>query len=114
LDSYPYFLGAVQYAEAFPDYTDRIVNSLHNFTNLAHQMIQSGKGLEEWGEARYGDYVIVLQWLYDHYPNGNEDTLLDMMARLRQTGLPWEIVYAEEVCRRISSQVLFCGFNSTS
>ena len=35
--------------------------------------------------------------LYENYPNGQEDLLLDMMQKLKSTGSPWEDIFAETV-----------------
>lgn len=35
--------------------------------------------------------------LYDFYPDGNEDLLIDTMKMLKTTGDPWEDVFKEEV-----------------
>lgn len=56
-------------------------------------MLQQSQGLEEWGQARWQEYLISLQWLYEHQPNGNEDLLLDTMNRIRATGLDWNAVF---------------------
>ena len=34
--------------------------------------------------------------LYDFYPEGNEDILIDTMEQLKRTGDPWELVFSTE------------------
>lgn len=36
--------------------------------------------------------------LYDFYPEGKQDLLIDTMKMLKYTGDPWEDVFKEEVC----------------
>ena len=38
-----------------------------------------------------------LSRLYDFYPEGNEDLLIDTMKMLKYTGDPWEDVFEEQV-----------------
>lgn len=56
-------------------------------------MLQQNQGLEEWGQARWYEYVVSLQWLYENHPNGNENLLMDTMNRIRSTGLDWNAVF---------------------
>jgi hypothetical protein len=46
INRYPFFFGAMQYVEYFPEYTDRVVEAMHKFVPLANQMIRAGEGLE--------------------------------------------------------------------
>ncbi|KAF5343072.1 hypothetical protein D9758_011159 [Tetrapyrgos nigripes] len=95
---YPFMFGAIQMVEATPDLTDRVVTALYKFVQLANTMLHNNaQGVEEWGQARWHDFVITLQWLYDFHPNGNEDLLMDTMHMLRSTGLPWEVMFSPEV-----------------
>lgn len=59
---YPFMLGVIQVAEADPTQADRIVTALYKFIDLANTMLQQNEGLEEWTEARWEEFVIVLQW----------------------------------------------------
>ncbi|KAG6829924.1 hypothetical protein H0H92_002947 [Tricholoma furcatifolium] len=93
---YPFFLGAIQMVEANSTLTDSVVTALYKFVSLANTMIQAGEGLEEWTEARWEDFAITLQWLYDNHPNGQEELLIDTMILLKSTGYPWEQVFSEE------------------
>ena len=59
---YPFFFGATQMVEYDSSLTERVVGALHKFVKLANQMIQDGDGLEEWGQARWHEFAITLQW----------------------------------------------------
>ncbi|KAI0825775.1 hypothetical protein BC629DRAFT_1586645 [Irpex lacteus] len=91
---YPFFFGAIQMVEADPSQTDRVVTALHKFVSLANTMLHKGEGLEEWTNTRWEDFVMVLQWLYDFHPDGQEDLLIDTMKMLKYTGDPWEDVFS--------------------
>ncbi|KAK0436044.1 uncharacterized protein EV420DRAFT_1623533 [Desarmillaria tabescens] len=93
---YPFFFGAIQMVEYNSSLMDRVVTAMHNFVPLANEMIRKGEGLEVWTNARWEDFVITLQWLYDYHPNGNEDLLLDTMLQLKWSGMPWEEVFQVE------------------
>jgi hypothetical protein len=93
---YPFFFGAIQMTEAFPEYTDRVVEALYKFTKLANTMLHAGQGIESWMQTRWEDYVITLQWLFDKHPNGNQALLIDTMQQLKYTGVPWEKVFSEQ------------------
>ncbi|PIL25174.1 hypothetical protein GSI_13063 [Ganoderma sinense ZZ0214-1] len=92
---YPFFFGAIQMVEANATLTDRVVTAFHKFVALANTMLHNGEGLEDWTRTRWEDFVIVLQWLYDFHPEGNEDLLIDTMKQLKYTGDPWEDVFNE-------------------
>jgi hypothetical protein len=55
--------GAIQMVEANPSLTDRVVTALYKFVQLANTMLHNNaQGVEEWGQARWQDFVITLQW----------------------------------------------------
>ncbi|KAJ3005661.1 hypothetical protein NUW54_g4241 [Trametes sanguinea] len=93
---YPFFFGAIQMVEANSSLADRVVPALHKFVALANTMLHNGEGLEDWTRTRWEDFVIVLQWLYDFYPEGKEELLIDTMKMLKYTGDPWEDVFNEQ------------------
>lgn len=103
---YPFFFGAIQMVEANTSLATRVVPALHKFVKLANTMLHSGEGLEQWTNTRWEDFVITLQWLYDFYPDGNEDLLLDTMKMLKYTGDPWEDVFKEEYFPKIAVENL--------
>ncbi|KAF5391810.1 hypothetical protein D9757_001851 [Collybiopsis confluens] len=73
-----------------PELTDRLVDALHKFVKLANKMLRDGEGVDKWAATRWEDFVIVLQWLHDFHPRGKEELLVDTMARLKWSGVPWE------------------------
>ncbi|KAH8119841.1 hypothetical protein DFH11DRAFT_1556842, partial [Phellopilus nigrolimitatus] len=94
---YPYLFGATQMMEYNTSLADTVVPALYKFVTLANTMLKNnGEGVEEWTATRWEDFVISLQWLYDFYPNGNEDLLIETMELLKATGDPWEDVFKEE------------------
>ncbi|KII87289.1 hypothetical protein PLICRDRAFT_250880 [Plicaturopsis crispa FD-325 SS-3] len=93
---YPFFFGAIQMTEVNPSLTPRLVTALQNFTALANTMLKNGEGIEDWARTRWEDYVMVLQWLYDFHPEGNEALLLDTMERVKAAGTDWQAVFAPE------------------
>ncbi|KAL1665130.1 hypothetical protein GGF50DRAFT_126653 [Schizophyllum commune] len=94
---YPFFFGAIQLLEVNPSLTDRVVTAMHKFVVLAHEMLVNGEGVDKWAATRWEDFVVVLQWLYDNYPRGQEELLIDTMKYLKWTGIPWEQVFTEEL-----------------
>ncbi|KAF8075777.1 hypothetical protein FPV67DRAFT_381902 [Lyophyllum atratum] len=93
---YPFLLGAIQMVEANPNITDQVVPALHKFVALANTMIINNQGLEVWTRARWFEFGITLQWLYDFQPNGKEALLLDTMQRLKATGFEWDKIFSEQ------------------
>ncbi|SJL16344.1 uncharacterized protein ARMOST_19865 [Armillaria ostoyae] len=87
---YPFFFGAIQMVEYNPALTDRVVTALHKFVVVANKMLREGLGVDKWAQTRWEDFVIVLQWLHDYHPRGQEDLLVDTMVRLKWSGVPWE------------------------
>ena len=59
---YPFFFGAIQLLEVFPEYTDPFVSAMYKFVPLANQMLRDGEGLEIWTNTRWEDFVMVLEW----------------------------------------------------
>ena len=51
--------------------------------------------------------------LYDNYPEGNEELLINTMTMLRETGVDWEPVFSEQVLLRVFSFHLL-NFHMTS
>ena len=87
---FPLFLGLWQLVEAEPNRAAKIIPAMHSFVNLMNSMLVDNIGLDEiWGKVRYPDMLMTLQWLYETYPEGNQQTLLETMYLLRQRGLEW-------------------------
>ncbi|THV00262.1 hypothetical protein K435DRAFT_934582 [Dendrothele bispora CBS 962.96] len=93
---YPFFFGAIQMVEYDPSQTDRVVSAFHKFVKIANEMLRKGEGVDKWAATRWEDFVLVLQWLHDYHPRGQEELLVDTMVRLKWTGVPWEKVFSEE------------------
>jgi hypothetical protein len=77
-------------------------------------MLKTADGLEPWGQVRWMEFAIALQWfvvlalhflanssnlirLYEYHPQGNEDMLMETMHLLQQTGQDWSNVFTESV-----------------
>ncbi|CAK5281695.1 unnamed protein product [Mycena citricolor] len=103
---YPFFLGAIQMTEAYPELTDTVVDALHRFVPLANAMLKAGNGTEEWAATRWEDFVYVLQWLYDNHPKGKEELLIDTMKESKMSGIPWELVFSEEFFPKLEAEKL--------
>ncbi|KAJ7189546.1 hypothetical protein GGX14DRAFT_547061 [Mycena pura] len=103
---YPFMLGAIQMTEVYPEVTSRVVNALHRFVVLANKMLKAGNGTEMWAATRWEDFVIVLQWLYDNHPNGQEALLLDTMKESKWSGIPWELVFSEKFFPKVEAEKL--------
>ncbi|KAI0675672.1 hypothetical protein C8Q78DRAFT_988207 [Trametes maxima] len=108
---YPFFFGAIQMVEANSSLAGRVVPALHRFVSLANTMLHNGQGLEDWTRTRWEDFVMVLQWLYDFHPNGQEDLLIDTMKMLKYTGDPWEDVFNEKYFPQTAVEHLKNPFN---
>ncbi|EEB92535.1 hypothetical protein MPER_08940 [Moniliophthora perniciosa FA553] len=93
---YPFMFGAIQMIEYDPSQTDRVVNALHKFVKVANTMLHNGQGMEAWTQTRWADFVMTLEWLYDHHPNGQEALLIDTMKQVKYAGVPWEVVFKTE------------------
>ncbi|KAI0408873.1 duf1680 domain-containing protein [Xylaria palmicola] len=103
-------LGLMQYAQADPEETDRIVNAMHRYTELAHSMLKDNfTGLipkqgdvfdgSGWGPARAHEMHIPLQWLYENHPQNNSDLIWETMELMIQGsttfGVDWRNFFVE-------------------
>lgn len=101
-------MGFTNLVDANRTWEEPIVNAMHNFYPLMHSMLKNnGTGIVEqedsvldagyyfWFAARTEDMMLSLQWLYDNYPRGQEEMLLDNMKMLHHYGNKWV------GCRRI-------------
>lgn len=106
-------LALMQLAQADPDYTDRIVDSMHRFAVIMNTMLADNytgfiyhegdefvEGGTEWGLTRAQDLMVPLQWLFDYYPRNNSQILLDNMRYLYEAGLNWDYWYQADVFPR--------------
>ncbi|KAI0175984.1 hypothetical protein GGR52DRAFT_339335 [Hypoxylon sp. FL1284] len=85
-----FLLGLMQYAQADPSKTDRIVDSMHKYVQLAHSMLQDNfTGLIQkegqdfdasgFGPMRAHEMHIPLQWLYEEHPRNNSRIIWETM-----------------------------------
>ncbi|KAH6638519.1 duf1680 domain-containing protein [Truncatella angustata] len=93
-------LGLMQYAEADPTQTERIVDSIHRYVELAHSMLKDNyTGLlvhgddvfdtAGFGVGRTHEYHIPLQWLYEKYPRNNSQVIWETMELMINGGVLW-------------------------
>ncbi|KUI63279.1 hypothetical protein VP1G_10430 [Cytospora mali] len=112
-------LALMQLAQADPDYTERIVDSMHRFAVLINSMLadnytgflyhdgdEYSEGATEWGLSRAQDLMVPLQWLFDYYPRNNSQILLDSMRYMYEAGVNWDYWYQADVFPRGSLDVL--------
>ncbi|KAL3496096.1 hypothetical protein BJX62DRAFT_251691 [Aspergillus germanicus] len=108
------FFGLIQYAEADPSETDRIVTAMHKFTALAHTMLRNNfTGLLQdknqgdnfdpygFGVSRTHELPMALQWLYENHPRGQEGVIWETMELMfeggRQGGRGWTTFFVKDV-----------------
>ena len=99
---FPYFLGLYQLVEADPTQTNTIIPAMYKFINLMHGMLIENIGFTQfWGQVRYQDMLITLQWLYENHPvdNGrdNKQLLIETMYLLKQRSYDWSEYYNKDV-----------------
>lgn len=91
------FFGLVQYAEADPAETDRIVDAMHRFVELAHTMLQQnftgllpqdGDTFDPYGfgVSRTHELPISLMWLYEKHPRENHETIWETIELMFEGG----------------------------
>ncbi|KAL4947112.1 hypothetical protein BDW69DRAFT_199895 [Aspergillus filifer] len=94
------FMGLIQYAQAEPSETERIVSAMHKFTILAHSMLEDNftgliqdETLEDnfdpygFGLARTHELPMSLQWLYENYPRNNSEIIWETMELMFAGGV---------------------------
>ncbi|KAI1093496.1 hypothetical protein F5B19DRAFT_449596 [Rostrohypoxylon terebratum] len=86
-----YFLvGLMQYAQADPTQTERIVDAMHRYIQIANSMLKDGfAGLIEkegqdydgdgFGAMRAHEMHIPLQWLYENHPRNSSQLIWETM-----------------------------------
>ncbi|KAI0546805.1 duf1680 domain-containing protein [Xylaria curta] len=103
-------LGLMQYAQADPSETDRIVDAMHRYIELVNSMLHNNfTGLipkpgdvfdgSGWGPARAHEMHIPLQWLYENHPKNNSDLIWETMELMIQGsttfGVDWRNFFVE-------------------
>ncbi|KAI1083366.1 hypothetical protein F5B20DRAFT_529738 [Whalleya microplaca] len=85
-----FLLGLMQYAQADASQTDKIVDAMHRYVNLAHSMLKDNfTGLiakaddefdpDGFGPIRAHEMHIPLGWLYENYPRNNSQVIWETM-----------------------------------
>ena len=93
---FPFMLGLMQQVEAEPDRAAKIIPAMYRFVKLMHSMLLDGVGLREiWGQVRYPDMIITLQWLYEKHREDNAQILIETMYLLKKRGLDWTSYWTE-------------------
>ncbi|KAG7098133.1 hypothetical protein E1B28_000103 [Marasmius oreades] len=88
---YPALLALMQYAEANTTSTTRVVDALQKFFVGMNDMLKNGgNGLEQWGIMRWYEPGIVLHWLIENHPNGQEATYENVLKLLKYGGANWK------------------------
>lgn len=105
------FFGLVQYAEADPTQTERIVDAMHRFVRLAHAMLQQnftgllpqdGDTFDPYGfgVSRTHELPISLMWLYEKHPRDNHEmiwrTIELMFEGGRRGSRDWTTFFTDE------------------
>ncbi|KAF8313597.1 hypothetical protein DL93DRAFT_2058901 [Clavulina sp. PMI_390] len=93
-----FMFGATQLIEADPTRLNRTLTALYKYVPLALTMLNNGTGLNDggWGAIRWQELALNMQWLYDNYPMGHEQMLLDVMTAVRARGGDWASILAPE------------------
>lgn len=93
---FPLMLGLYQQAEADPGRADKTITAMISFVHLMHQMLLKGIGMDQiWGQVRFPDMIMVLQWLYEYHPGNNTQVLLETMFLLQRHGKDWTSYWTE-------------------
>ncbi|KAJ3973426.1 hypothetical protein EV361DRAFT_63363 [Lentinula raphanica] len=94
---YLLLLGLVQYAEADPTQTERIVDAMHKFVPAVHDIFANNTqgdpslGFQyDYQYVRWEEMLYSLQWLYDNFPRGQESQLIETMQLVRDAGFSWK------------------------
>ncbi|KAI0821829.1 hypothetical protein BC628DRAFT_1422254 [Trametes gibbosa] len=86
---FPFLIGAMRVAEAQPARASKIVAALHKFVALMNKMLHQGEPWEEDEYAYASDLLVILQWLYDMHPDGNESVLTETMSMITAISDPY-------------------------
>ncbi|KAI0010921.1 hypothetical protein F4779DRAFT_271262 [Xylariaceae sp. FL0662B] len=93
-------LGLIQYAEADPTETERIVDAMHRYTVLAHSMLKNNYtgllvhgddifDIAGFGVGRTHEMHIPMQWLLERYPRNNSQIIRETMDLMIDGGVLW-------------------------
>ncbi|KAJ7754451.1 hypothetical protein B0H16DRAFT_1542388 [Mycena metata] len=94
---YLVLMGLIQYAEADPTQTTRILDAMHSFLSLVHTVFATNsqgdpsQGFQyDYQYVRWEELVYSLQWLVDTDPRDKEDELIETMQLARNAGFSWK------------------------
>ncbi|KAJ7185544.1 hypothetical protein C8R46DRAFT_1207694 [Mycena filopes] len=94
---YVVLMGMIQYAEADPTQTTRILDSMHKFLSLVHTIFKTNQqgdpslGFQfDYQFVRWEELVYSLQWLVDTDPRDKTDELIETMQLARNAGFSWK------------------------
>lgn len=107
--TYPVFLALAQLVEVEPKLAGpgTVIPAMHRFVSLMHAMLSNNyQGFvshpgdlfdEQWGRSRAADMILALQWLYENYPEDNEQMIYDCMNFLYEQAYDWSYWFREDV-----------------
>ncbi|KAJ6627782.1 hypothetical protein B0H10DRAFT_1991863 [Mycena sp. CBHHK59/15] len=103
-------MGLIQYAEADPTQTTRILDAMHKFMSLVNtvwknnQQGDSSLGFQfDYQYVRWEELVYSLQWLVDTDPRDKEDELIETMQLVRNSGFSWVPLKSEALAYRFTA-----------
>ncbi|KAJ7631929.1 hypothetical protein DFH06DRAFT_1223303 [Mycena polygramma] len=110
---YLLLMGLVQYAEADPTQTSRILDAMHKFMSLANTIWKNNQqgdpslGFQfDYQYVRWEELVYSLQWLVDTDPRDKEDELIETMQLARNAGFSWKNDwFTPEIFPRVATTV---------
>ncbi|KAJ6488040.1 hypothetical protein C8R45DRAFT_1097879 [Mycena sanguinolenta] len=94
---YLLMMGLIQYAEADPTQTTRILDAMHSFMSLVNNVFATNSqgdpslGFQyDYQYVRWEELIFSAQWLVDTDPRGQEDQLIETMQLARNAGFSWK------------------------
>lgn len=91
---FPLLLALMQYSEANPS-DARIIPAMTNFFYWLRNQMDS-KPLESWAQFRWQDLILVIHWMFENYPQGQEQFLLDFAELANLQGFDWGGFFASD------------------
>ncbi|KAG9095188.1 hypothetical protein FRC07_011134 [Ceratobasidium sp. 392] len=90
--------------EAELELSDKIVDEIICFVQLANKMLHEGKGVQDWTRGtRWQDFALALQRLHDWHvaqTRGSSEVLsllYDTMVKVKGVSTDWRSVFSEEL-----------------
>ena len=96
---FPVMLAFMQFVEAEPREEQRVINAMHRFIDLMHDLLEDNFACYDtmWGRVRSHDMILVLQWMYEKHPGSNKMRLWECMKMLNQVAFNWAEWFSEDV-----------------